>query len=235
MCARSCPRRELSGGPGWGCRGSLTGRRKRLPGSLSGCRRAERRRHGPPRAGLRAESHLTERLWATDRRLSADRTGLSRAERTTEARRAADSGYAGGSMAARRPVCAPMQDEQGRAGPSTGRVEAGAGLQRRRGGVLTVDWRGSEAQPGGTRSSSRAPAGPVHRGDGWRRSEGRVFGRLRAGGPHARCPITARLTRTRQPGSRRPTFAAGRSADRVRTTDGARERVACPCGRFWNG
>ena len=59
--ARPCPRRELSGGPGWGSRGSLTGRRRRLPGSLSGCRRAERRRHGPPRAGLRAESHLTER------------------------------------------------------------------------------------------------------------------------------------------------------------------------------
>ena len=30
------------------------------------------------------------------------------------------------------------------------------GVARRRGGVLTVDWRGSEAQPGGTRSA-RSP------------------------------------------------------------------------------
>ena len=70
----------------------------------------------------------------------------------------------------------------------------------------------------GAQSSSRASAGPVHRGDGWRRSEGRGFGRLRAGGPCARRPISGRLTRTRQPGSRRPTFAAGRSADRGRAT-----------------
>ena len=76
----------------------------------------------------------------------------------------------------------------------------------------------------GAPPSSRATAGPVRRDDGWRRSEGRVFGRLRARGARARRPITGRLTRTRQPGSRRPTLAAGRSADRGRAPRTERER-----------
>ena len=36
-------------------------------------------------------------------------------------------------------------------------------------------------------------------------------------------PTTGQLTRTRQPGSRRPTFAAGRSADRGRAPRTERE------------
>ena len=129
-------------------------------------------------------------------------------------------------MAARRPVCAPMQDEPGRAGrlravsrPARGCEKARRGVDGRLAGLGSATRRHAiGAQP-----SSRATAGPVRRGDGWRRSEGRGFGRLRAGGPRARRPITGRLTRTRQPGSRRPTFAAGRSADRGRAPRTERE------------
>ena len=128
-------------------------------------------------------------------------------------------------MTARRQVCAPMQDEPGRAGRLRAVSRPTQGRKKAAGGVLTVDWRGSAAQPGGRRSA-RSPHRDGGAGAPWRRLEterGAGLGRLRAGGPRARRPITGRLTRTRQSGSRRPTFAAGRSADRWRAPRTERE------------
>ena len=138
-------------------------------------------------------------------------------------------------MAARRQVCAPMRGRTGPSRASTGRVEADAGAQE--GGRRGVDGRlaglGSRNQAARDRraASSKATAGPVRRGDGWRRSEGRGFGRLRAGGPRARRPITGHVNRA---AGDRPSRQAGALIEGAR--HGRSARAGCmPRRRFWNG